>query len=156
MTLMLESVNYTYPGSKAGVHDLSMTIEQGELVALIGASGSGKTTALKLLAGFAQPRSGLIRIGGRDVTRVTPEERRLGVVFQNYALFPHLCAWENVAFPLRVRGVPHARRREQAIQMLERVIWALGSGRCRISYPAASSRGSHWRVRWCSIPRDFS
>ncbi|MBP1856875.1 ABC transporter ATP-binding protein [Rhizobium herbae] len=142
MTMAFESINYTYPGSGTGVHDLSMTVGPGELVALIGASGSGKTTALKLLAGFTRPQAGLIRIGDRDVTEVTAEERRLGVVFQNYALFPHLCAWENVAFPLRVRGVPHPIRRAQAIQMLERV----GMGARVGSMPHMLSGGQQQRV----------
>jgi putative spermidine/putrescine transport system ATP-binding protein len=121
MSLTFDAVSYLYPGTATGVHELSLTIGPGELVALIGASGSGKTTALKLLAGFAEPQAGRILVGGEDRTAVSAEARGLGVVFQNYALFPHLSAWENVAFPLRVRGVPTAQRRARAVDMLERV-----------------------------------
>jgi putative spermidine/putrescine transport system ATP-binding protein len=142
MTLTFESVSYSYPGTTTGVHDLSMTIGPGELVALIGASGSGKTTALKLLAGFVEPRSGCIRIGTEDVTKVDAEARRLGVVFQNYALFPHLSAWENVAFPLRVRGLSRPQRRARAVDMLERV----GMGEQANAMPHRLSGGQQQRV----------
>jgi putative spermidine/putrescine transport system ATP-binding protein len=121
MSLTFDTVSYCYPGTTTGINDLELTIVPGELVALIGASGSGKTTALKLLAGFVMPDRGRILIDGRDVTAKTAEERRLGVVFQNYALFPHLNAWENVAFPLRVRGVDKTERRARALDMLARV-----------------------------------
>lgn len=142
MSLAFEGVTYLYPGTKTGVHDLSLSIAAGELVALIGASGSGKTTALKLLAGFEEPASGTIRIGGEDVRGIVPERRRLGIVFQNYALFPHLSAWENVAFPLRVRGLSRAARREKAHAMLERV----GMGAKADALPDRLSGGQQQRV----------
>ncbi len=142
MSLAFQGVTYLYPGTKTGVHDLSFSIAAGELVALIGASGSGKTTALKLLAGFEEPASGTIRIGGEDVRGVLPERRRLGIVFQNYALFPHLSAWENVAFPLRVRGLSRAARREKALAMLERV----GMGAKADALPDRLSGGQQQRV----------
>ncbi|MQT15522.1 ABC transporter ATP-binding protein [Segnochrobactrum spirostomi] len=142
MSLTFEGVTYVYPGTKTGVHDLALTIAPGELVALIGASGSGKTTALKLLAGFAEPDAGVIRIGGEDVRGIVPERRHLGIVFQNYALFPHLSAWENVAFPLRVRGLSRAARREKAHAMLERV----GMGAKANALPERLSGGQQQRV----------
>lgn len=97
--LSYTGVGYRYPGSEAGVFDIDLEIGEGELVAVIGASGSGKTTLLKLLAGFARPDAGQIRINGADVSLLAPEARRLGVVFQSYALFPHMTALDNVAYP---------------------------------------------------------
>jgi len=92
-------------GSFVALKGVSLDVRGGELVTLLGPSGSGKTTLLRILAGLIQPTGGIIRIGGRDVTYLPAEKRDLGMVFQNYALFPHLTIFENVAFPLRVRKV---------------------------------------------------
>jgi putative spermidine/putrescine transport system ATP-binding protein len=119
--LNLDDVSFRYPGGSAGVHGVSLEVGAGELVAVIGASGSGKTTILNLLAGFLHPDSGRIVIGGDDVTAIPPERRDLGIVFQSYGLFPHMRAWENVAYPLKVRGVPLAERRRRALAALARV-----------------------------------
>lgn len=119
--LQLENVSFRFPKATAGVHQVSLAIQPGELVAVIGASGSGKTTLLNLLAGFLVPDEGQISIDGKSVTGLPPEKRDLGIVFQSYGLFPHMSAWENVAYPLKVRGVPLARRRAQAIDALCRV-----------------------------------
>jgi ABC-type Fe3+/spermidine/putrescine transport system ATPase subunit len=85
--------------------DFSLSIEKSEIVALLGPSGSGKTTVLRLIAGFEEPDSGRILVEGQDVTAVPPERRRFGMVFQHYALFPHLTVGENVAFGLEAQGV---------------------------------------------------
>ncbi len=90
----------------AGVFDLSLTLERGKVLALLGPSGSGKTTTLRLLGGFETPDSGRIGVEGEDVTNLRPEDRRFGMVFQHYALFPHLDVGENVAFGLETRRVP--------------------------------------------------
>ena len=82
---------------------LTLGIRKGELVALLGPSGCGKTTTMRAVAGLLAPRSGSIRLDGRDVTRVPPSKRGVGLVFQSYALFPHLTVYENVAFGLRLR-----------------------------------------------------
>ncbi len=119
--LNLDDVSFRYPGGSAGVHAVSLEVGAGELVAVIGASGSGKTTILNLLAGFLHPGSGRIVIGGDDVTAIPPERRDLGIVFQSYGLFPHMRAWENVAYPLKVRGIALAERRRRALAALERV-----------------------------------
>jgi len=142
MTIRFEQVCYTYPNSKAGVSDLSLSIERGELLALIGASGSGKTTLLKLLAGFLTPDRGCIYIDGNDVTRLPPRQRELGLVFQTYALFGHMSAWRNVAYPLKVRGIPRMQRRERAAAALRMV--NLGSFDDRM--PATLSGGQQQRV----------
>lgn len=92
-------------GSTVALDGVSIDIDRGELVTLLGPSGSGKSTVLGIVAGFEQPTSGDILIEGRSVTTVAPNRRNIGMVFQRYTLFPHLSAAENVAFPLRVRGV---------------------------------------------------
>ncbi|UCC73440.1 MAG: ABC transporter ATP-binding protein [Gemmatimonadota bacterium] len=86
------------------VADLSLEVANGEFVVLVGPSGSGKTTALRLVAGLERPTRGSIFIGGRDVTDVPPRDRDIAMVFQNYALYPHMTAYENIAFGLQVRG----------------------------------------------------
>jgi putative spermidine/putrescine transport system ATP-binding protein len=142
MTLRYENVSFTYPGATTGIFDISLEIGKGELLAIIGASGSGKSTILKLLAGFVSPDKGRIVIDGNDVSQLTPEARRLGVVFQNYALFPHMRLWENVAYALKVRGVAKVDRRQRAIEMLSRV----GMGNRANDLPSALSGGQQQRV----------
>jgi putative spermidine/putrescine transport system ATP-binding protein len=120
-TLTLEDVAFAYLGSGFRIQGLDLSVAPGELVAVIGASGSGKSTVLKLAAGFLAPAHGRVVINGTDVTEAPPRMRDLGVVFQAYALFPHMTALENVAYPLKIRGVDHRQRREQAMRMLELV-----------------------------------
>ena len=95
-------------GATAAVDDVTLEAREGELLVLLGPSGCGKTTTLRLVAGFVEATSGTIRLGGRDVTREPPYRRSIGLVFQNYALFPHLTVFENVAFGLRRRRVAEA------------------------------------------------
>ena len=117
--LALESVSRRYPGaSKLAVDGVSLDVPAGELLALVGASGSGKTTTLRLAAGYEQPDAGTIRLDGADITRLPPERRGFGMVFQHYALFPHLSVEDNVAFGLEARGVRRAERRERARRAL--------------------------------------
>lgn len=142
MTLRYDAVSYTYPGTSIGVFDVSLEIGRGELLAIIGASGSGKSTLLKLLAGFVKPANGRILIDGKDVGDLLPEKRRLGVVFQNYALFPHMRLWENVGYALKVRGIGKAERRALAVEMLARV----GMGARADDLPGMLSGGQQQRV----------
>ncbi|WP_214106250.1 ABC transporter ATP-binding protein [Acrocarpospora catenulata] len=107
----LQGISKRY-GSFLALDDVSITIEPGEFVTLLGASGSGKTTLLRILAGFLQPTSGLITLDATDVTRVPVYKRNIGMVFQNYALFPHMNVEKNISFPLEMRKVPRARRDE--------------------------------------------
>ena len=86
---------------------IDLEVRRGEFVTLLGPSGSG-TTTLRMVAGFTTPSGGSIEIDGRDMTRVPPHRRDVGMVFQNYALFPHMTAAQNIAFPLQMRGVPRA------------------------------------------------
>ena len=117
----LDGVSFRYPGSGAGVRDVTLAIAPGELLACMGPSGCGKTTLLRLVAGFLGPDEGRVSLAGVDVTDAPARERACGVVFQSYALFPTMRAWENVAYPLRVRGMDEPERRERALAMLERV-----------------------------------
>ena len=108
-------------GSVTAVDGIDLTIDNGEFFSMLGPSGSGKTTVLRMIAGFEIPDAGAVRLDGIDVTRQAPFERNVNTVFQDYALFPHLNVRDNVAYGLRVRGVPKARRRELADQALARV-----------------------------------
>lgn len=140
--LHLDNVSFRYPGALAGVSGVSLKVEPGELVAVIGASGSGKTTLLNLLAGFLTPTSGRVVIDNNDVSAMPPEKRNLGIVFQSYGLFPHMRAWENVAYPLRIRGVPLNERRQRALDALQRV----GMGNRSENGPRELSGGQQQRV----------
>lgn len=95
-------------GSVAAVHDFNLDIEKGSLVSFLGPSGCGKTTTLRMIAGFEQPDSGTIELDGTDITRIPPNKRDIGMVFQAYALFPNMTVRENVAFGLKMRKIPKA------------------------------------------------
>jgi putative spermidine/putrescine transport system ATP-binding protein len=116
----LEAVSKRY-GDFHAVRDFSLAIEQGELVVLLGPSGCGKTTTLRMIAGFVPVTSGRIQLGGRDVTNLPPHRRNTGLVFQGYALFPHLTAAENIAFGLEMRGLSDAIVREKVASALRLV-----------------------------------
>ena len=121
---------------------LSLAVEPGEFFALLGPSGSGKSSLLRVLAGFVAPDAGSVLIDGEDVTAKAPHQRQVGMVFQSYALWPHLDVWDNVAFGLVERRVPAAERRERVAAMLRRV-GLEGFERRR---PATLSGGQQQRV----------
>lgn len=100
------------------LHDISLQVEEGEIMALLGPSGSGKTTLLRLLAGFETPDGGTIRVGEEEVTAISPERRNFGMVFQHYALFPHLSVAENIAFGLETRKRSRAEIQERLTEVL--------------------------------------
>ena len=106
-----------YPGTTA-VDSIDLEVGSGEFVTLLGPSGSGKTTTLMMVAGFTPPTAGEIAIDGRSITGMAPEHRNIGVVFQNYALFPHMRVFDNVAFPLKMRRQPRAKIRDQVERAL--------------------------------------
>jgi spermidine/putrescine ABC transporter ATP-binding subunit len=105
-------------GAYTAIPDLSFKIEEGEFITLLGPSGCGKTTTLRMVAGLELPDQGHIFIGGRDVTKVRPEHRRIGMVFQDYALFPHLTVRENIIFGLRERRVPAGQWQKRVDELL--------------------------------------
>jgi ABC-type sugar transport system ATPase subunit len=104
----LEQVSRRFVGGETAVNDVSLEIGDGEFLVIVGPSGSGKSTVLRLIAGLEMPDAGRIRIDGSDVTHVPPQHRDLAMVFQNYALYPHMSVRENMACGLRVRRVSTA------------------------------------------------
>ena len=127
---------------KAAVRGLSLDIADRELLVLLGPSGCGKTTALRMLAGLEEPDRGDIRIGGKSVVGLEPKDRDVALVFQSYALYPHLSARENIRYPLKVRGLTRAEQDRK----VERVAEMLGIGHLLPRRPAQLSGGEQQRV----------
>jgi putative spermidine/putrescine transport system ATP-binding protein len=124
------------------VRDLNLDIRRGEFLTLLGPSGSGKTTTLMMLAGFESPTTGEISLAGVPITRTPPHKRNFGMVFQNYALFPHMTVEQNVAYPLTVRGIGRAAQKSKVAAALDMVrLETLGS-----RYPSQLSGGQQQRV----------
>jgi putative spermidine/putrescine transport system ATP-binding protein len=139
--LELQSLTKLF-GDAVAVDGLSLLVEKGEFVSLLGPSGCGKTTTLQMIAGFLEPSAGAIRLGGRDLTKIKPALRGLGIVFQSYALFPHMTAAENIAFGLQMRGVAKAEQAKRVAEALTLVGLAGLSDR----YPRRMSGGQQQRV----------
>jgi putative spermidine/putrescine transport system ATP-binding protein len=135
-------VQKTYDGVSLVVRQLDLEIRRGEFLTLLGPSGSGKTTTLMMLAGFESPTAGEILLDGQPITRTPPHKRNFGMVFQNYALFPHLRVAENVAYPLTVRKVPKAEIAQRVGKALAMVQL---KGRDQ-AFPSQLSGGQQQRV----------
>ncbi|WP_070886136.1 ABC transporter ATP-binding protein [Pseudomonas sp. D1-3] len=135
-------VQKSYDGENLIVKDLNLDIRKGEFLTLLGPSGSGKTTSLMMLAGFETPTAGEITLAGKRLNNVPPHKRDIGMVFQNYALFPHMTVAENLAFPLSVRGMSKADVGEKVKRSLSMVQLDAFAGR----YPAQLSGGQQQRV----------
>jgi putative spermidine/putrescine transport system ATP-binding protein len=119
--VVFAKVEKTFDGATLVVNDLNLAIQRGEFLTLLGPSGSGKTTTLMMLAGFEAPTHGDIIFAGRSITRVPPHKRDIGLVFQNYALFPHMTVAENIAFPLAVRKLAKTEIAERMRRVLDMV-----------------------------------
>jgi putative spermidine/putrescine transport system ATP-binding protein len=135
-------VQKTYDGKNLVVRDLNLEIQQGEFLSLLGPSGSGKTTTLMMLAGFESPTAGEISLSGVPITRTPPHKRNFGMVFQNYALFPHMTVADNIAYPLTVRKLSAADQKAKVDRALDTVqLGAMGD-----RYPSQLSGGQQQRV----------
>jgi len=126
-------------GSVKAVDDASLDIEAGELMTLLGPSGSGKTTLLMMIAGFSRPTQGSIRIGAEEIVHLPPHKRDIGMVFQNYALFPHMNVAANIAYPLRIRGLGAAEREARVKRALD-LVQLVGYGERRIDQLSGGQR----------------
>ncbi len=141
-SVTLADLRKAYDKAGNAVDGVSLDIRSGEFLTLLGPSGSGKTTTLMMIAGFETPSSGDIAIDGTSVVAMPPYRRNIGMVFQNYALFPHLTVEENIGFPLKQRGVPKAERAKLVAEALELVHLPGYGGR----YPRQLSGGQQQRV----------
>ncbi|SDV46504.1 ABC transporter ATP-binding protein [Chitinasiproducens palmae] len=140
-TIEFSRVNKHY-GAVTALHDFSLSVDAGEFITILGSSGSGKTTALNALAGFMPISSGDIAIGGQSVVGLPPERRNLGMVFQNYSLFPHMSVAANVAFPLKMRGVG----RKEVDERVKRALQAVRLDAYAARMPRELSGGQQQRV----------
>ena len=141
-SITLDRIDKRYPNGYVAARGLSLPIADGELLVLVGPSGSGKSTVLRMIAGLERPTSGTIVIGERDVTHLPPQERDIAMVFQSYALYPHMTVRENMAFGLRLRKQPD----ETVARRVAEVAEALGLGPLLERKPAQLSGGQRQRV----------
>ena len=140
--IVFDAVRKSYDGENYVVRGLDLSVAQGEFLTLLGPSGSGKTTTLMMLAGFEEPTSGTITLDGKRIERVPPHRRNIGVVFQNYALFPHMTVARNIAFPLQMRRMSGAEVEKRVARALDMVRMAdFGERR-----PAQLSGGQQQRI----------
>ncbi len=139
--LIVDKITKKY-GKVIAVNKVSFKVMNGEILSLLGPSGCGKTTTLRIIAGLTMPDEGKVLLGEKDITRLPPEQRGMGMVFQNYALWPHMTVYENVAFPLRARGLPRDEIDKRVKEALELVkLYEL-----RDRYPHQLSGGQQQRV----------
>lgn len=137
-----ERVQKSYDGETLVVKDLNLTMPRGEFLTMLGPSGSGKTTCLMMLAGFETATHGEIKLGGRPINNIPPHKRGIGMVFQNYALFPHMTVAENLSFPLEVRKIGKSDREDKVKRALDMVQMGEFGGR----RPAQLSGGQQQRI----------
>ncbi|PZO66492.1 MAG: spermidine/putrescine ABC transporter ATP-binding protein [Paracoccus denitrificans] len=140
--VVFDHVQKSYDGQSLVVKDLNLNIGKGEFLTMLGPSGSGKTTCLMMLAGFETATNGRILLDGKNINDVPPHKRGIGMVFQNYALFPHMTVGENLSFPLEVRGMSKSERESRIIRALDMV----QMGKFRNRRPAQLSGGQQQRI----------
>ena len=137
-----ENVDKSYDGKVLVVKNLQLDIAEGEFITMLGPSGSGKTTCLMMLAGFETPTNGEIYLGGKAISSIPPHKRGIGMVFQNYALFPHMTVYENLAFPLRVRKIP----KDEADKKIDKALSMVSLQGFASRMPGQLSGGQQQRV----------
>ena len=137
-----DNVDKSYDGKVLVVKGLNLDIEEGEFVTMLGPSGSGKTTCLMMLAGFETPTHGEIYLDGKIISNIPPHKRGIGMVFQNYALFPHMTVYENLAFPLRVRKIP----KDEADKKIDKALSMVSLQGFEARMPMQLSGGQQQRV----------
>ena len=151
--IVLDRVTKSYPNGATAVKDLSITIADGEFIILVGPSGCGKSTTLNMIAGLEDISSGELRIGGERVNEKAPKERDIAMVFQSYALYPHMTVRQNIAFPLtlaKLNKAEIAEKVEETAKILDLSdFWTANPASC----PAVSGSGWRWGARSCAIPR---
>ncbi len=151
----LKDITKRYPDGTEAVKDLSLSIADGEFVILVGPSGCGKSTALRMIAGLEDITEGELLIGDRVVNELAPKDRDIAMVFQSYALYPHMTVRENMGFALELAGVSKEERNkkvEEAAAILDlSSIWTAS----RPTSPVASASGWRWAVRSSATPRRF-
>ena len=140
-TLELQHLTKKF-GDFTAVDDMNLSVAEGEMIALLGGSGCGKTTTLRMIAGFTEPFSGAILVDGKDVRSIPPYRRNVGIFFQNYALFPHMTVFENVAFGLKLQKLPKAEIQQRVEEILS-LVKLVGLDR---RYPRELSGGQQQRV----------
>ena len=137
-----DKVDKSYDGKVLVVKDLQLDIAEGEFITMLGPSGSGKTTCLMMLAGFETPTNGEIYLDGKAISSIPPHKRGIGMVFQNYALFPHMTVYENLAFPLRVRKIP----KDEADKKIDKALSMVSLQGFAARMPGQLSGGQQQRV----------
>lgn len=140
--ISIEKLGVVFPDGAVGLDDINLHIESGEFVALVGPSGSGKTTLLRTLAGFVAPSTGTVSLDGADVTRMPPEKRQMGMVFQQHAVWPHMSVRDNVAYPLKRTGVG----RQEQHKRVEETLNTVGLNGYGDRKPSTLSGGQQQRV----------
>ena len=152
--VVLDRISKTYGNSYQAIKELSLTVKDGEFLILVGPSGCGKSTALRMIAGLEEISSGTLSIGGEDVQELAPRDRDIAMVFQSYALYPHMTVRENIAFSMKLAGKGTRRTGEAGRRDRED---AAARGRCSTASPrrcrAGSGSGWRWGGRWCASRR---
>jgi ABC-type sugar transport system ATPase subunit len=146
----MRNLTKVFPGGTVAIDHVDLTVGDGEFVVLVGPSGCGKSTLLRMVAGLEDVTTGVVEIDGQVVNNLSPRERDIAMVFQNYALYPHYTVEENLGFSLRIRGLPRQQTREQVMKTarvlgLESFL-AANRPRC----PAGSASAWPWVVLWCA------
>ena len=151
--IQLDRVSKVYGGSVRAVNDLSLDIADGDFMVFVGPSGCGKTTALRMVAGLEDITEGEIRIGDRVVNDLPPKDRDIAMVFQNYALYPHMTVKQNLAFGLQLRKTPKEEQEKRVAEAAKMLALEPFLDRSPPPCPGGSASGWRWAGRSCAIRR---